>query len=104
MVLLFGMVLVRPGLGERVELAILVFAVLAGAFVFSDAVIGFAARRISGMAAAGGILMAAGLFLMGADLLPSVRARGSILAIASAALLIAGLALQARAMTARTTR
>lgn len=100
-VLLLAVALFHPRAERPVQSVALAFAGLGGAFALTHAVMGLAARRIGRLEAAGGILLAAGLFLLGARFLPFAEERASMLTSAATALIIAGLALQVRAFAAR---
>ncbi|HEU4642719.1 MAG TPA: hypothetical protein VFS44_09705 [Gemmatimonadaceae bacterium] len=92
---------IRPRPADPLHIAVLVLAAFAGAFALSRALLGVAARRMGWLEGAGGILLAAGLFLVGASVLPFAGARGTTFTSVGAVLFVAGLALQARAFATR---
>ncbi|HEX6535620.1 MAG TPA: hypothetical protein VF041_13570 [Gemmatimonadaceae bacterium] len=100
-VLLLAVAIFHPRAERPVQSVVLAAAGLGGAFALSHAVIGLAARKIGWLEAAGGIVLAAGLFLLGARYLPLAGERAQALTTAATALIIAGLAMQVRAFASR---
>ncbi len=87
----------------RLRLLALLLATLAGAYALAYAVIGTARRRLGAWSAAGSALLAGGLFLIGAHLLPHAGGSGSMLTTSGVVLFIGGLALQVLAEWKRVT-
>jgi hypothetical protein len=81
----------------RGNLVALATAVLAGAYALGYGVIGWAARRVTPVAAFGSTLLAAGLFLIGLHYLPASAPWREATTGNGLALFIAGIVLQLRA-------
>lgn len=99
---LLGMALLGPSrhAGDwlaRGNLVALATAVLAGAYALGYGVIGWAARRVTPVAAFGSVLLAAGLFLIGLHYLPASAPWRETTTGNGLALFIAGIVLQLRA-------
>lgn len=92
---------VRPRPVHWLHSIVLVLVVFAGAYALARALIGVAARRVGWLEGTGGILLAAGLFLVGARFLPFAGARAATFTTGGTLLCIAGLALQVRAFVSR---